>query len=94
MIIFRYRNPRAYEFLSTSGFLSMSENVGPLPDLSLLLSTTITSSSDDQQYILIPILMEVLAAFYVHQDAVFELNEFISERFPVSDEHSYESLLG
>ena len=69
------------------------ESVGRLPNLNALLSSIISPSSDDQKYILIPLILEVLAAHYKHQDAVFTLNEYIAELNPEYTEATHESLL-
>ena len=94
MLIYKYRHPKAHRFLSENGFLPPNASSGDLAELNVFLSALISPSLDDQKYILIPILLEILSRFYKHQDAVFTLNEYISEVFPDLNENSHESLLG
>ena len=94
MLILQYKYPKSYKFLSDNGLLPSRGTSGALPDLNVILSALASTSSDDQKFILIPILLEVLSQFYKHQDAVYSLNEYISELFPDLNEASHESLLG
>ena len=92
MILYEFRHPKSLAFLTSSGLVG-SDNVCPLPDLEAILRSSITSSVDDQNYVLIPMLMEVLAKFYPAQDTQFTLNEYITSQFPERSESSYSALL-
>ena len=92
MILYDYRHPKSFLFLKSAGFVS-SGSVAPLPDLESFLNSLVSVSEDDQNYVLIPLLMEVLAAFYPAQDTQFTLNEYISELFPKRDAISRKTLL-
>ena len=94
MLIYQHRHPKSFKFLSDSGFIPPNRSFGSLPDLSVLLSALASPSADDQKFILIPIILEILSQFYTHQDAVFSLNEYISESFSEYDEVSHQALLG
>ena len=93
MQIFRHNHPKTFKFLTENLLLPPNASFGPFPDLSGLLSVIVSPSSDDQKYILIPTILEILSTFYKHQDAVYTLNEYISEQFPEYDEQSHEALL-
>ena len=92
MILYQFRHPKSIEFLASAGFIS-SDTVAPLPDLTTFLSRWISPSVDDQNYLLIPIILEILSAFYPAQDAQFTLNEYMSIQFPEKNESSHQRLL-
>ena len=92
MILYQFRHPKSIEFLASAGFIS-SDTVAPLPDLTTFLSRWISPSADDQNYLLVPIILEILSAFYPAQDTQFTLNEFISIQFPEKNEVSHQNLL-
>ena len=92
MILYQFRHPKSVEFLTSAGFIS-SDAVAPLPDLTSFLSRWISPSVDDQNYLLVPIILEILSAFYPAQDAQFTLNEYISIQFPEKNESSHRDLM-
>ena len=92
MILYEFRHPKSLSFLKAAGLVG-PDSVAPLPDLEAFLRSTITSSEDDQNYLLIPIIMEILAAFYPAQDTQFTLNEYITSQHPVRNDKSYSELL-
>ena len=94
MLLYQYRHPKSFKFLTEIGYIPSSRTVGPLPDLTPILSALASPSSDDQKFILIPLILEVLSHFYLHQDAIFTLNEYISQSFSDYDEVSHQALLG
>ena len=94
MQLYRYRHPKSLKFLLDNGLLPSNSTFGSLPDLGGLLSGIASPSSDDQKYILTPIILEILSHFYKHQDAVYTLNEYISESFTDYSEQTHEALLG
>ena len=93
MRVSKYMHPTAYKFLSTSGFISSSAPSDALPGLDILLHSTFGGSEDEQKYLLIPTILNVLTAFYPHQDVLFTLNEYIQAQCSDFDESTHESLM-
>ena len=92
MILYEFRHPKSFAFLTSAGLVG-PDSVAPLPDLESCLRSALSVSEDDQNFLLIPMLLEILAAFYPAQDTQFTLNEYITTLYPVRNAKSHSELL-
>ena len=92
MLVSKYTHPKAHSFLAASGFISPNSPSDKLTGLDILIHSTFSNSSDDQKYLLIPTILEVLYAFYPHQDVLFTLNEYMHDIYSDFDDSTAESL--
>ena len=92
MLVSKYLHPKAHHFLAVSGFISPSSSSDALVGLDILIHSVFGCTSDDQKYLLIPTILEVLYAFYPHQDVLFTLNEYMHDVYSDYDESTAESL--
>lgn len=88
----KYIHPKAHAFLSTSGFVSQSSPSDSLTGLDILIHSIFSNTSDDQKYLLIPTILDVLHSFYPHQDVLFTLNEYMYDIYSEFDDSTAESL--
>ena len=93
MKVSKYTHPKAHSFLSVSGFIPQSSQSASLPELDVLIHSSFSNSSDDQKYLLIPTILDILAAFYPHSDARFTLNEYLYDICSDFDDSTYDSLI-
>ena len=74
MRLYKFRHPKIFKFLSENGFISSNESNGSLPDLNVLLSALASPSSDDQKFILIPIILGDRAKSKKSRKFIIKLN--------------------
>ena len=92
MHVSKFTHPKAFAFLVTQGFLPGDPTCTShaLIGAPALLRGLFNSDPHSQELTLKPLILETLSAFYVHQDAQFALNMYMSELFPTYNSESYE----
>ena len=84
MLVSKYTHPRTFQFLVSEGFIPDDPRcqAHELAAASALLRGLLDKSADCQRYILKPLILEILSVFYVHQDAQFTLNAYLTDLYP------------
>ena len=87
--------PTSFGYLTSKGFAPPgSTSPVDVPPIAPILDHLISESKDDHLYLLVPIFLDTVRAFYPHDDALVTLNNFITERYPDPNSESRACLLG